>query len=177
MTPANDPDLLIDEAVSLLREAMTTSKMRAALPAQEQQELAIQETLSMVAIVISETPVPEIPPASLHLPVAQRNVSNEIKEHQTVALVAETLSMVKTVSGAESDQIEVEEQSLQQPPSPGAQESDAKEVTAEERLALQRADMRKRVEMFRATQERFKQEREEYYAATMAKVRAAIGPY
>ena len=59
MTPANDQDLLIDEAVSLLREAMTNSKMRAALPSQEQQESAIHETLSMVAIVISETPVPE----------------------------------------------------------------------------------------------------------------------
>jgi len=174
MTPANDQDLLIDDAVSLLREAMTNSKMRAALPSQEQQESAIHETLSMVAIVISETPVPEIPPASLHLPVAQRNVSNEIEEHQTVALVAETLSMVKTVS--EPNRIEVEQQSLQQPASPGAQESNAKEATAEERLAVQRADIRKRMETFKANQERFKQEREEYYAATMAKVRAAIGP-
>ena len=97
-----------------------------------------------------------------------------MKEHQTVTLVAETLSMVKTVS--EPNRIEVEQQSLQQPASPGAQESNAKEATAEERLAVQRADIRKRVETFKANQERFKQEREEYYAATMAKVRAAIGP-
>ena len=41
---------------------------------------------------------------------------------------------------------------------------------------MQRADMRERVEMFKATQDRFKREREEYYAATMAKVRALLQP-
>ena len=51
----------------------------------------------------------------------------------------------------------------------------AKELTAEERLARERAAMRKRVETFKANQQRFQREREEYYEATMAKVRLAMG--
>ena len=223
MTPTNDHDRLIDEARSLLRDAMAENK--AVLPAsklhpaesndveerplpfdslpitavvetkrfdslpaaqrsvteqasqmpalgavQEQQGSLINKTLSMVAVAISESTAPEAPHL-LRSPVTRQDiVSKEVKEDKAVSLIAEVLSMVP--------------QSLHQltrPPSEGSsatpsQGGSEEGLSPEERLAMQRADMRERVEMFKANQERFKREREEYYAATMAKVRALVHP-
>jgi hypothetical protein len=132
----------------------------------------------MVAVAISESTAPEAPHL-LHLPVTKQGiVSKEVNQDQTVSLIAGALSMVKGVSPAEPIRNAVGPQSLQQPPRPPgegpatpSQGAIAEELTAEGRLAMQRAAMRERVEMFKATQERFKRERD--YAATMAKVRAA----
>ena len=232
MTPTNDHDRLIDEALSLLRDAMAENKtalsaanlhpaesndveerplpvdalpitktvavvetkrfdslpaaqqsvterasqMPVPGPVDEQQGSLINKTLSMVAVAISESTAPEAPHL-LHSPVTQQD---KVKEDQAVSLIAEALSMVKGVSPAEPIRDAVGPQSLQQPTRPPGegpatpwQGAIAEELTAKERLAMQRADMRERVEMFKATQDRFKREREEYYAATMAKVRAA----
>jgi len=226
MTPTNDHDRLIDEARSLLRDAMAENK--AVLPAsklhpaesndveerplpfdplpitktvavvetkrfdslpaaqrsvteqasqmpalgavQEQQGSLINKTLSMVAVAISKSTAPEAPHLLHSLVTHQDIVSKEVKEDKAVSLIAEVLSMVP--------------QSLHQltrPPSEGSsatpsQGGSEEGLSPEERLAMQRADMRERVEMFKANQERFKREREEYYAATMAKVRALVHP-
>jgi len=153
------------------------SQTSARRPTQEQQG---NKTLSMVAVAISESTAPE-PPYLLQSPVTQQDiVSKEVKQDQAVPLIAEALSMVKSVSAAEHIRNAVRPQSLQQSTKPRegsatlSQGVIAEGSSAEERLAMQRADVRERVQMFKATQERFKREREEYYAATMAKVRAAL---
>ena len=147
-------------------------------PVQEPQGSLINTTLSMVAVAISESTAPQAPEL-LHSPVTQQAVvSKEANEDQAVSLIAEALSMVKNVSADEPIHA-VAPQSLQQPTRPEGtplQGAIAEELTAEERLAMQRADMRGRVELFKANQDRFKREREEYYAATMAKVRALLQP-
>ena len=154
-------------------------------PFQEQQtDSLINQTLSMVAVAISESTLPQAPPPSLHQPVA-KPISKDmalknVKEEQTASLIAEALSMVKSVF-AESKPAEVGSPSFPQNTEPddvapsSSQKPPAKELTAEERLAMERDDMQKRVETFKANQQRFQREREEYYEATMAKVRAS-GP-
>jgi len=214
-TPTYDQDRLIVEALSLLRDTMSESKVSEAVnrpaedveerpvsighlipvteefetpptgqqpdieqasknvpppapPVQEQQSASlIDKTLSMVAVAISESTASQAPPPSLHQPVVN------VKEEQTVSLIAEALLMVKGVSTAESKPVEAVQRSAKPDevtPS-SSQKPAAKELTAEERLAMERAAMRKRVETFKANQQRFQREREEYYEATMAKVR------
>jgi hypothetical protein len=218
-TPTNDQDRLIVEALSLLRDTMSESKVSEAVqlrpaedveerpvsigqlipvteefetpptgqqpgteqasknvpppapPLQEQQSASlIDKTLSMVAAAISESTVSQAPPPSLHQSVAK---PIDVKEGQTVSLIAEALLMVKGVSTVESKPVEA----VQRPAKPNeaipssSQKPAAKELAAEERLAIERAAMWKRVETFKANQQRFQREREEYYEATMAKVR------
>jgi hypothetical protein len=50
------------------------------------------------------------------------------------------------------------------------------QLSPKERLEIDRADIRRRVAIFREHQQRFRREREEYYAATMAETRrSALG--
>ncbi len=156
-------------------------------PVQEQQTASlINQTLSMVAVAICESTVPLAPPPYFYQPVA-KPISKDIvlkkllvQKEQAASLIAEALSMVKSVS-AEAKPAEVGAPSFQQPTKPveadpsSSQKPFAKELTVEERLAMERDRMRKRVETFKANQQRFQREREEYYEATMAKVRAS-GP-
>jgi hypothetical protein len=151
--------------------------------AQEPQGSLVSTTLSMVAVAISESTAFQAPQL-LHSPVTQQAiVSKDATEEQAVSLIAEALSMVKSISAAEPVRDAVAPQSLQPPtrlPSEGpatpSRAALAEELTPEERLAMQRAEIRERVEMFKANQERFAREREEYYAATMAKVRTLLHP-
>jgi hypothetical protein len=57
--------------------------------------------------------------------------------------------------------------------SPSPRQFLVKQLTPKERLDIDRADIRRRVATFKEHQERFQREREEYYAATMAKTRAS----
>ena len=144
-------------------------------PIQEQQSASlIDETLSMVAVAISESyTVTQSSPPSLHKPAAK---PINVKEEQAVSLIAETLLLVEGVSTAESKPFEAVQRSAKTDeviPS-SSQTPAARELTAEERLASERAAMRKRVETFKANQQRFQREREEYYEATMAKVRLVV---
>jgi len=144
-------------------------------PVQEQQSASlIDETLSMVAVAISESStVIQASPPYLHQPAVK---PINVKEEQTVSLIAETLLLVEAVSTAESKPFEAVQQSAKPDeviPS-SSQTPAAKELTGEERLASERAAMRKRVETFKANQQRFQREREEYYEATMAKVRLVV---
>jgi hypothetical protein len=144
-------------------------------PVQEQQSASlIDETLSMVAVAISESStVTQSSPPSLHKPAAK---PINVKEEQAVSLIAETLLLVEGVSTAESKPFEAVQRSAKADeviPS-SSQTPAAKELTSEERLARERATMRQRVETFKANQQRFQREREEYYEATMAKVRLVV---
>jgi len=148
---------------------------RPAPPVQEQQSASlIDETLSMVAVAISESStVTQSSPPSLHKPAAK---PINVKEEQAVSLIAETLLLVEGVSTAESKPFEAVQRSAKADeviPS-SSQTPAAKELTSEERLARERATMRQRVETFKANQQRFQREREEYYEATMAKVRLVV---
>ena len=96
------------------------------------------------------------------------------KRPDTVSLIAEALLLVEGVSTAESKPVKAVQRSAKPDDPSLSQKPAAKELTAEERLARERAAMRKRVETFKANQQRFQQEREEYYDATMAKVRIVM---
>jgi hypothetical protein len=72
--------------------------------------------------------------------------------------------MVEMVAVAEPKPVEVAPPSSQQPL--------VKQPAPKERLDMERAEIRTRVATFKANQQRFQREREEYYATTMAKARA-----
>jgi hypothetical protein len=150
----------------------------------------INETQSMVAVAVAETVVTEAPSPSLQQPIA-RPISKgaptepSVQEEKTGSLIKQMLSMVEIVA-AESKFFEVDSPSLQQPElkavevTPPASEQPiaassplAEKSTAEERLDVERAAIRQRVETFKANQWRFQREREEYYETTMAKARCA----
>ena len=227
-------------------------------PVQEERTASlINQTLSMVAVAVSESTVTEAPPASLQQPVAKQTskevVPTEppVQEERKASLIAQALSMVKSVATAEPKPVEVAPSSFQQPvakktsievpidqalskvavaestvaeapssslqpvteqtskvlpperpvqeertasligqkPSmveivavaepkpveaapPIPQQPIVKQPTPKERLDMERAEIRTRVATFKANQQRFQREREEYYATTMAKARA-----
>jgi hypothetical protein len=114
-----------------------------------------------------------------------------VQEERTASLIARAMSMVEqalqrpvakqTSKGEPPTESLVQEQhtvsliDLPKPlevTTPSSQQPVVKQLTSKERLDIERAEIRKRVETFGANQQRFQREREEYYAATMAKVRA-----
>jgi hypothetical protein len=54
---------------------------------------------------------------------------------------------------------------------PSPWQTPMKQLSPKERLDMERADIRKRIAIFREHQQRFQRERDEFYAATIAKVR------
>jgi hypothetical protein len=164
---------LIDQTLSIVEQSLhqlvaNQKDVPSPPPVQEQQTASgINQTLSMVAVAVSGSTVPE----------AQKPVTN-----RTASLIAEALSMVKGVAVTKSKPVEVESPtSFKSPETKAAevapfssQERLAKTLTKEERLEMGRADMRNRAEAFKANQQRFQREREEYYEATMAKARARL---
>jgi hypothetical protein len=106
------------------------------------------------------------------------------------ALIAQTLAFVQSVTGKKDD--------LLQPDAPAVAQTIAVEIVAVEAVALEveppqappqpqpsfipppraggdfRREMQARIANFRKHQERFEREREEYCAATLTKLRAAI---
>src|SRR5258705_522810 len=132
VTPTNDQDRLIDQALSLLRNAMAETKTvlpvvqfrpaepKALLPSSVQEERAaslVNQTLPMVEnIAVSEAPSP-----SLQQPVAKQ-ASKEVvpteppvQKERKASLIAQALSMVKSVATAEPKPVEVAPSSFQQP--------------------------------------------------------------
>jgi len=91
-------------------------------PVQEERTASlINQTLSMVAVAVSESTVTEAPPASLQQPVAKQTskevVPTEppVQEERKASLIAQALSMVKSVATAEPKPVEVAPPSFQQP--------------------------------------------------------------
>jgi hypothetical protein len=187
-TPTNDQDRLIDQTLSLLKNAMAETKtilpavqFRSAAepkdvlppepPVQEERMASlINHALSLVEnVAVAEPKEPETP-SPMQQPVAKQSskevvpIEPPVQEERAASLVDQTLSMVENVVFAEAKPAEVVPPLSQQPL--------VKQPTPKERLDMERADIRKRVANFKANQQRFQREREEYYAIAMAKVRA-----
>jgi hypothetical protein len=134
VTPTNDQDRLIDQALSLLRNAMAETKTvlpvvqfrpaepKALLPSSVQEERAaslVNQTLPMVEnIAVSEAPSP-----SLQQPVTKQASKDvlptepPVQEEQTPSLIDQTLFMVE-----QSLQQPVANQKDEPPPAPPVQE-------------------------------------------------------
>jgi len=145
-----------------------------ALPAelslqQEQTDSLIDQTLSLVETV-TELEEPEETPSPMQQPVAKQLPSDvQLTEPaRNASLIDQTLSLAKNVAVPEPKPIDLARPSWQRPC--------AKQLTPKERLDMERADIQKRVATFKANQQRFQKEREEYYTTTMAKARAPQSP-
>jgi hypothetical protein len=172
-TPTSNQDRLIDQTLSLLKNAMAETKtvlpaVQFRRPAEPKDVVAseppvqelrtgslISHALSLVEnVAVAESTAVEVESSSLQQPVAK----------QTASLIDRNPSMVETVAVADAKPFEVAPPSSQQPL--------LKQPTSKERLDMERADIQKRIATFKANQQRFQREREEYYATTMAKARA-----
>ena len=185
--PQEQTDSLIDQTLSLVETVTeveepeeTPSAMQQPvakqtsddlLPAelsvtQEQTDPLIDQTLSLVETV-SELEEPEETPSAMQQPVAKQPPSDvQLTEPaRNASLIEQTLSLARNIAVPEP---KVAPPSLQQPR--------AKQLTPKERLDMERADIQQRVATFKANQQRFQKEREEYYTTTMAKARATQSP-
>jgi hypothetical protein len=130
-------------------------------------EVLIDQALSMVAV--ADSTVAEAP-SSLLQPVTEQTSKDvlppepPVQEERTASLIGQKPSMVEIVAVAEPKPVEAA------PPFP--QQPIVKQPTPKERMDMERADIRTRVATFKANQQHFQREREEYYATTMAKARA-----
>jgi hypothetical protein len=188
-TPTSDQDRLIDQTLSLLKNAMAETKtvlpavqfrrpaepkdvLASEPPVQEQRTASlIGHALSLVENgAVAEPAAVEIESSSLQQPVAKPTskevlpLEPPVQEERTASLIDRKPLMVETVAVAEAKPVEVAPASSQQPL--------LKQLTSKERLDMERADIQKRIATFKANQQRFQREREEYYATTMAGARA-----
>ena len=134
----------------------------------------------MVAVVISKSAVsdelPSLePPVGNHAsdnvrtkPLAQGD-QRAISQRMVAGVTPPGPALIKAVSPSS-----FQETAKAGEPIPPSQESIATNLTPEQRLNIDRAGMRKRVESFKANQKRFQREREEYCNATMEKVRTQL---
>jgi hypothetical protein len=180
-TPTNDQDRLIDQTLALLHNAMAETKT--VLPAVQFRRVAepkdglpsetpVQEerTASLFGhlvknVAVAEPKAAEARSPSLQRPVAEQTFKDVVPTEPPVqGERTASLSMVEMVAVAKPKPVEVAPPSSQQPL--------VKQPTPKERLDMERAEIRTRVATFKANQQRFQREREEYYATTMAKARA-----
>jgi hypothetical protein len=199
-----DPDRLIDQALSLLRNAMVESKTvlpvnklrpeeRGAISSHSQEAPLQGHVISKTVVAFAE------PNKSAKPPVAEKDVRStepqvqepqvqgtQVQEKPTASLIDQTLSMVAIAVSSEASSLQPTAKGIvaAEPPDTKAPDSfqepevalqqDLPEKPAlEPWLDTERAYRRKRVQTFKANQQRFQREREEYYAATMAKIRAS----
>jgi hypothetical protein len=140
-----------------IAEQTSNEVLLAAEPSVQQEQTAsfAEHAVSLVDnVVVPEPIVNDAPSPSVRTPKA---LPPREPPSQDASLVDQTLSFAKNVVVHETNSIEVTSQ---------------KQLSPKERLDLERAEIQKRVATFKANQQRFQQEREEYYAVTMAKVRA-----
>ena len=100
-------------------------------------------------------------------------------KNQLDLLIEETMAFVRTVSDDASKKIDFlqiatprEEQSVPRHPEPKLLPMAADVSTPKDRLDGERDVILRRVANFKANQEKFQKDREEYYARTMANARA-----
>ncbi len=164
------------DTTSITQHPIAKQTSKDVLPAElsvqhEQTDSLIHETLSLVEIVaVTELNEPEETPSPMQQPVAKQLPSDvQLTEPaRNASLIDQTLSLAKNVAVPEPKPIDVAPPSWQRPC--------AKQLTPKERLEMERADIQKRVATFRANQQRFQKEREEYYTTTMAKARVTQSP-
>ncbi|MBR1157425.1 hypothetical protein [Bradyrhizobium sp. JYMT SZCCT0428] len=176
---------LIDQTLSMVEQSVNqrvANQLGVPVPPVQEQQSAslISRTMSMVAVVISKSAVSDELP-SLQPPVenhAYDNVRTKPLAQGEQRAISQWMVTGDTPPGPEL--IKAVSPSLFQETAnagesiPPSQESIAKNLTPAQRLDIDRADMRKRVESFKANQKRFQREREEYCNATMEKVRTQL---
>ena len=144
-------------------------------------KVAISEHKAILVegVVISEPKAAETASPSLQLPAAEQAREKPVGDARSDPLVDQALSMVAIVSIDEPKVVEAASPAptvlKTEAAIPLSQQLPMKQFSPKERLDMDRADIRRRVAIFREHQQRFQREREEYYAATMAKVRATRG--
>jgi hypothetical protein len=183
-TPTNDQDRLIDQTLALLQNAMAETKtvlpavqfrrvaepkdgLPSETPVQEERTASLfGHPLSLVEnVAVAEPKAAEARSPSLQRPVAEQTSKEMVPPEPPVqGERTASLSMVEMVAVAKPKPVEVAPPSSQQPL--------VKQPAPKERLDMERAEIRTRVATFKANQQRFQREREEYYATTMAKARA-----
>jgi hypothetical protein len=133
------------------------------------QDRLIDRTLALLQNAMTgEPPKTTVPPVQFTRAAEETNPTSPseppVYEERTASLIDHALSLVENIAVAEPKPVEAALLSSQQPV--------VKQPSPKERLDMERADIRKRVATFKANQQRFQREREEYYAMTMAKARA-----
>jgi hypothetical protein len=168
-------------------------------PAQQESPAVIEHTLSLVKkvvisehkavlvkkVVISEDETEETASPSLQPPIAEQAGEKPVGDARSDPLVDQALSMVAIVSIDEPNVVEAPQNdhahSTVVEAAPTALKTEAtvplphqslmRQLPAEERLDLDLADIRRRVAVFKESQQRLRREREEFHATTMAKAR------
>ena len=87
-------------------------------------------------------------------------------------LIEETLAFVQGVAVNTSRIPSVQAVEAKEPATPVQKPVIAKDLEPKDKLEIERTFIQRRVANFKAHQERFEREREEYFATTMAKARA-----
>jgi hypothetical protein len=87
-------------------------------------------------------------------------------------LIEETLAFVRGVAVNTSRIPSVQAVEAKEPATPVQKPVIAKDLEPKDKLEMERTLIQRRVANFKAHQERFEREREEYFATTMAKARA-----
>jgi len=195
-TRKDDQDRFIDETLSLFQNAISETKTAlppvwfgravepkdvppSEPPAQEKRAASlIGQAVSFVRTVAGFEPrTAETASPSLQPPVAKQVREKPVRDARSDPLIDQALSMVAIVSIDEPKVVEAASPTptvlKTEAAIPLSQQLPMKQFSPKERLDMDRADIRRRVAIFREHQQRFQREREEYYAATMAKVRAA----
>jgi hypothetical protein len=165
------PSLQDQRPASLIDHALSMVEIGAlAEPGEPEGSSAIQQPVVKQAskdVLPSEPPMQEERTVSVEQPVAKQTSKDLLPTEPPVQVertVCQTPSLIENVAVPQSKAAEAAPLSLQQPL--------VKQLTSKERLNMERADIQKRIAIFKANQQRFQQEREEYYATTMAKARA-----
>ncbi len=159
-TAASYNDGLIEDALALLQDTVRHSTLPPAPFGKVETNLVAVTQYSdghraVVAASFVGSPIAE--PAQQHSSPLAAAADQQIASASVKAgLIGETLSLLRTV----------------EPNAPLARQSQAQLPQAESSLDMQRADLRRRVEAFKATQLRFQREREEYCAAALAAAQA-----
>jgi hypothetical protein len=132
------------------------------------QELLIDETLVFLQnAVTGEQSKATVPPVQFPRAVDPNGIlppERTVQEEQRDPLIDQTLSTVEIVAVVNPKAVEAASPPLQRPV--------ALRLPPKDKLDMERAVILRRLATFKANQERFQREREEYYVATMAKVRA-----
>jgi hypothetical protein len=161
--PVGDAPSLIGHALSLVSKVAISE----------------HKAILVEGVVISEPKAAETASPSLQLPAAEQAREKPVGDARSDPLVDQALSMVAIVSIDEPKVVEAASPAptvlKTEAAIPLSQQLPMKQFSPKERLDMDRADIRRRVAIFREHQQRFQREREEYYAATMAKVRATRG--
>jgi len=159
------PASLIDHALSMVEIVALAEPQEPEGPSPIQQPVVKQASKDVLP---SEPPIQEERTVSVEQPVAKQTSKDLLPTELPVQVertVYQTPSLIESAAVHEPKAVEAALLSSQQPL--------VKQLTSKERLDMERADIQKRIAIFKANQQRFQREREEYYATTMAKARAS----